>query len=50
MTSEHETHTGLETERTPLPPTPSSEAAYDRLAGYAFARRYVPGKVVAAVG
>ena len=44
MTSKHEARTDPESKPT------SSEDAYDRLAGYAFARRYVEGKVVADVG
>ena len=46
MTSKHEARTDPESKPKPT----SSEAAYDRLAGYAVARRYVEGKVVADVG
>ena len=50
MTTERETGPNLENgpTRRPGPPAPASpEAAYDRLTGYAFARRYARGKVVA---
>jgi SAM-dependent methyltransferase len=53
MTSKHETETNLESESTPhqeQPAPASAEAAYDRLTGYGFARRYVKGKIVAHVG
>ncbi len=55
MTSRHETEVNPENEpkRHPqqaLPPTTGSEAAYDRLTGYGFARRYVKGKIVADIG
>lgn len=53
MTSRHETETNLENESThrARPTVPAgSEAAYDRLTGYAFARRYAGGKVVADIG
>src|SRR5215218_227277 len=53
MTSRYETEINLENTPTrqskQLLPT-SSEAAYDRLTGYGFARRYVKGKIVADVG
>jgi SAM-dependent methyltransferase len=53
MTSRYETEINLENTSTrqskQLLPT-SSEAAYDRLSGYGFARRYVKGKIVADVG
>jgi len=47
MTSEHETETNLESR--PAQPA-GAEVAYDLLAAYGFARRYVKGKVVADVG
>ncbi len=53
MMSGRETETNLENEPThrARPPMPANaEAAYDRLTGYAFARRYARGKVVADVG
>src|SRR5215204_2384610 len=52
MTSRYETEINLENPpRHPKQPAPaSSEAAYDRLSGYGFARRYVKGKIVADVG
>ncbi len=55
MTSRHEAEVNPENEPTrhpqqPLSPTTNSEAAYDRMTSYAFARRYVKGKVVADVG
>ncbi len=53
MASRYETDTNLEDEST-LPheqPAPASaEAAYDRLTGYGFARRYAEGKIVADIG
>src|SRR5215218_3076465 len=53
MTSRYETEINLENTPTrqskQLLPT-SSEAAYDRLTGYGFARRYIKGKIVADVG
>src|SRR5215218_5414587 len=53
MTSRYETEINLENTPTrqskQLLPT-SSEAAYDQLSGYGFARRYVKGKIVADVG
>src|SRR5215207_4295714 len=51
MTSRYETEINLENPpRQPKQPAPaSSEAAYDRLSGYGFARRYVKGKIVADV-
>src|SRR5215207_212176 len=53
MTSRYETEINLENTPTrqskQLLPT-SSEAAYDRLSRYGFARRYVKGKIVADVG
>ncbi len=53
MTSRYETEINLEKKSTrhlgqPVPA--SSEAAYDRLTGYGFARRYVGGKIVADIG
>src|ERR687893_1510459 len=45
MTKKYETETQHE-----QPVRASSEAAYDRLPGYGFARRYVKGKIVADVG
>ena len=53
MTSRHETETNLETKPTQHPtqsPPESSEATYERLTSYGFARRYVKGKIVADVG
>lgn len=53
MTSKHETEANLENEpmrRSEQLAHVSSEAAYDRLTGYAFARRYARGKVVADIG
>src|SRR5215210_8813411 len=53
MTSRYETEINLENPPTrhPKHPAPaSSEAAYHRLSGYGFARRYVKGKIVADVG
>src|SRR5918998_28816 len=53
MTSKYETEANLENEpvrRSEQLTHVSSEAAYDRLTGYAFARRYARGKVVADVG
>jgi SAM-dependent methyltransferase len=53
MTSRYETEMNLEGESTPheeQPAPASAEAAYDRLTGYGFARRYVKGKVVADIG
>jgi SAM-dependent methyltransferase len=53
MTSRYEAEINLENTPTrhPKQPVPaSSEAAYDRLSGYGFARRYVKGKIVADVG
>jgi SAM-dependent methyltransferase len=53
MTSKYETEANLKNEpvrRSEQLAHVSSEAAYDRLTGYAFARRYVRGKVVADVG
>src|SRR5215204_2764193 len=53
MRSKYETEANLKNEpmrRSEQLAHVSSEAAYDRLAGYAFARRYVRGKVVADVG
>ena len=53
MASKHETRANLENELTQHSEQLAhvrSEAAYDRLTGYAFARRYVGGKVVADVG
>ena len=53
MTSRYETEINLENPPTrhPKQPAPaSSEAAYHRLSGYGFARRYVKGKIVADVG
>lgn len=50
MTSRYETEINLENKSTRHPEQPapaSSEAAYDRLTGYGFARRYVRGKTVA---
>jgi SAM-dependent methyltransferase len=53
MTSSHRTETNLENKPT-LPPTQSpstsSEAAYERLTAYGFARRYAEGKIVANLG
>jgi SAM-dependent methyltransferase len=52
MTSEYETEMSLENDSTPphgeLPA--GAEAAYGRLTGYGFARRYVKGKIVANIG
>jgi SAM-dependent methyltransferase len=51
MTSGHETEINLESESTPYQELPASaEAAYDRLTGYGFVRRYVRGKIVADIG
>ena len=53
MTGRHETGTNLESESTSHQeqPAPASvETAYERLAGYGFARRYVRGKIVANIG
>jgi SAM-dependent methyltransferase len=51
MTSRYESEINLESESTPYQELPASaEAAYDRLTGYGFARRYVKGKVVADIG
>jgi SAM-dependent methyltransferase len=53
MTSRYETEINLEntpTRHLKQPVPASSEAAYDRLSGYGFARRYVKGKIVADVG
>ena len=53
MTSRRESEINLEGESTPhqeRPASASAEAAYDRLTGYGFARRYVEGKVVADIG
>jgi SAM-dependent methyltransferase len=54
MTSKYETEVDLEN-NAPRPakqllPARSMEAAYDRLTGYGFARRYVGGKIVADIG
>jgi SAM-dependent methyltransferase len=49
MTREHET--GIDLENEPYGALPAgAEAAYDRLTGYGFARRYVKGKTVADIG
>ena len=48
MTGGEENGTNLEEGATP--PATGAEAAYERLAGYAFARRLVGGRVVALVG
>jgi SAM-dependent methyltransferase len=53
LTSKYEPETNLENEPTQYPGQPvpvSSEAAYDRLSCYGFARRYVGGKIVADIG
>jgi hypothetical protein len=53
MTGEHEGEINPEDASTRHPKQPvsaSSEAAYERLTGYGFARRYVGGKIVADVG
>ncbi len=55
MTSRHETEVKPADYPTRHPqqslfPTAPSEAAYDRLTGYGFARRFVNGKVVADIG
>ena len=53
MTSKYETEINLENESTRHQEqlvSASSEAAYDRLTGYGFARRYVGGKTVADIG
>jgi SAM-dependent methyltransferase len=53
MTSRYDTETNLENRPTRHPtqsPSESSEAAYERLTSYGFARRYVKGKIVADVG
>ena len=53
MTGKHQTETNLEGESTAHqeePATASVEAAYEHLAGYGFARRYVAGKTVANIG
>jgi SAM-dependent methyltransferase len=50
MTSRHQTETSLQSASTPhgqQPVSANAEAAYDRLTGYGFARRYVKGKIVA---
>jgi hypothetical protein len=53
MTSSHRTETNLENKParppTQSPPT-SSEAAYERLTAYGFARQYAKGKIVANLG
>jgi SAM-dependent methyltransferase len=53
MTSRYETGMNFEDEaarRAEQPVLASSEAAYDRLTAYGFARRYVGGRIVAAIG
>jgi SAM-dependent methyltransferase len=53
MTNKYEAETNPENKSTQHPEQPSvgsSEAAYDRLTGYGFARRYVGGKIVANIG
>jgi SAM-dependent methyltransferase len=53
MTSSHRTETNLENKPTRHPtqsPSTSSEAAYERLTAYGFARRYAKGKIVANLG
>ena len=53
MTSSYETETNLENKPTRHPtrsPSASSEATYERLTGYGFAKRYAKGKIVANVG
>jgi SAM-dependent methyltransferase len=51
MTSRHETELNLESEPAPYRKLPAgAEAAYDRLIGYGFARRFVKGKIVADIG
>jgi SAM-dependent methyltransferase len=52
MTSRYETELNLENTPTrhSQQARASSEAAYDRLSGYGFARRYVKGKLVADIG
>jgi len=53
MKNEHETGAGVEhkSAKQPTGSAPASlEAAYDRLTGYGFARRYVEGSVVADIG
>jgi len=53
MASRYETDTNPEGESTPhqeQSAPASAEAAYDRLTGYGFARRYAEGKIVADIG
>src|SRR5919202_6376774 len=53
MKSRYETETNLENKSTRHSEQlahVSSEAVYDRLSGYGFARRYVRGKIVADIG
>ena len=53
MMSKYETKINLQnksTQHSGQPVTASSEAVYDRLAGYGFARRLIAGKIVADVG